>query len=304
MKKDLLTIRDLSRDDIEDILKLAYLLKKRPYKYAKALSGKVIGLIFQKPSARTRVSFDVGMRQVCGSTIYIRPEDIKLGERESIKDIARTFSRYLDGLVLRTYQHQVVAEFAQYADIPVINGLSDILHPCQGLSDIFTIKEKKGTFRGIKLAYVGDGNNVLNSLLYASSKIGLDISVAAPQVYRPDKAVMEESMRFAQESGSKIALFEDPKDAVSGADIVYTDVWASMGKEGEHEAREKAFRPYQVNRELLASAKAGALVMHCLPAHRGDEITDEVIDGENSIVFDQAENRLHVQKAILIALLK
>jgi ornithine carbamoyltransferase len=274
-----------------DIFALTDKLKKNKTKFSKVLSGKTLALIFQKPSNRTRVSFEVGMYQLGGYSLYLSPGEINLGVRESIKDVAKTLSRYVDGIVLRTFEHKNILEMAKHATVPVINGLSDFSHPCQALGDVYTIKEKLKELKGITLAYVGDGNNVCNSLLYACVKTGVNMNVATPKGYEP------------QAKGVKINLFHSPQDAVKDADVIYTDVWASMGQEKEAAHKKKAFKDFQVNKKLVSLAKKNCLIMHCLPAHRGEEITDEVIDSKNSIVFDQAENRMHVQKAILIKLL-
>lgn len=304
MKKDLITIRDLHQDEVEKLFELTAKIKSKPAAYQDKLTGKSLGLIFQKSSNRTRVSFEVGMNQLGGYTIYLGPDDIKLGTREAPKDIALTLSRYLDLIVARTFSHQAIVDLAKNATIPVINGLSDMFHPCQALADLFTIKEKFKKLKGIKLAFIGDGNNVLHSLLYCCSKTGLSLSVATPEGYEPDEQILNEALEIAKETGSRIEIAENKEEAVKGADVLYTDVWVSMGQEQEREKRLKDFAAFQVDSELLKKAKQGCLIMHCLPAHRGDEITDEVIDGETSIVFDQAENRLHVQKAILLELVR
>lgn len=292
MKKNLISVSDLTSQEIENIFSLTDKLKKNKAKFSKVLSGKTLALIFQKPSNRTRVSFEVGMYQLGGYSLYLSPGEINLGVRESIKDVAKTLSRYVDGIVLRTYAHKNLIEMAKYAGVPVINGLSDFSHPCQALADVYTIKEKLKKLKGITLAYVGDGNNVCNSLLYACAKTRLSMNVATPKGYEPTA------------KGVRINLFHNPQLAVKNADVIYTDVWASMGQEKEAKKRKKAFKDFQVNKKLVKLAKKNVLIMHCLPAHRGEEITDEVIDSKNSIVFDQAENRMHVQKAILIKLLK
>ena len=296
MKKDLLTINDLSVSEIKEILDLAKELKQARYNSGDALKGRTVGLIFEKPSNRTRVSFEVGITELGGHAIYLGSYEIDLGKRESPKDVARVLSRYLTGIVARTFSHKTVVELAKYSSIPVINGLTDYQHPCQALSDLFTIKEKKG-LNNITVAFIGDGNNVLNSLLYICHRMGIKINASCPKGYEPDKETLKEV------AGSAV-IFNSPSDAVKGADVVYTDVWTSMGQEKEYKKRLKAFKKYQVNSELMKLANKDAIVMHCLPAHRGQEITDEIIDGESSIVLDQAENRLHVQKAILIKLLK
>ncbi len=304
MKKDFVSIKDLTTQDIEGIFDLADKLKKDKTKFSRVLAGKTLVLLFQKPSNRTRVSFEVGMYQLGGNSIYLGPNEINLGVRESIQDVSKTLSRFVDAIVLRTFEHKDILELAKYSDKPVINGLSDFSHPCQALADIYTIREKLKNIKGITLAYVGDGNNVCNSLLYASAKCGLNMNVGAPKGYEPDKSVLKEAKGFAKSKGASIDLFNNPTEAIKGADVIYTDVWVSMGQEKEAQERKKIFREFQVNKNLVKFAKKNALIMHCLPAHRGEEITDEVIDSKNSIVFDQAENRMHIQKAILIRLLK
>jgi len=289
MKRDLISIANLKPREVEEIFNLTDKLKKDKAKFAKALSGKTLALVFQKPSNRTRVSFEVGMYQLGGYSIYLGPDEINLGVRESIKDVAKTLSRYIDAIVLRTFAHNNILEMAKYATVPVINGLSDFSHPCQALADIYTIKEKLKNLKGLTLGYVGDGNNVCNSLLYACAKVGMNMRVATPKGYEPDGVV--------------INLFHQPEDAVKDADIIYTDVWASMGQEKETAKRKKVFKNFQVNKKLVNLAKKNCLIMHCLPAHRGEEITDEIIESKNSVIFDQAENRMHVQKAILVKLL-
>lgn len=304
MNKDLVSIKDLSAGEIGEIFALTDELKQERQKFNQALAGKTLALIFQKPSCRTRVSFEVGIYQLGGSSIYLGSDELSLGVRESIKDAAKTLSRYVDGIVLRTFAHQNVLEMAEFAAVPVINGLSDFSHPCQALADIYTVKEKLKDLDGLTLAYVGDGNNVCNSLLYTCSKVGMNMNVAAPKGYGPDAGVLAAAKKIAIAQKKKISLFSEPAQAVKAAQVVYTDVWASMGQEKEAQKRKKIFKNFQVNAKLLKSAKQHALIMHCLPAHRGEEITDEVLDSPNSIVFDQAENRMHVQKAILIKLLK
>ena len=314
INKDLISIRDLSKKDLADIFNLSDELKKAPNKFSDALKRRMLALIFQKPSCRTQVSFEVGMHQLGGGSLYLDPDQIKLGRRESIGDIARTLSRYVDGIVLRTPAHKNILEMAKYASVPVINALTDLLHPCQGLADIYTIREKFipslrsrragfNNFKNITVAFVGDGNNVCHSLLFGCSKVGLNINIATPKGYSPRPEVLKEAGSFAKKSGARIKLFNQATEAVRGAEIVYTDVWASMGQEKEGKARKKHFRKFQLNKKLLTLTKDKCLIMHCLPAHRGEEITDQVIDCPNSIVFDQAENRMHVQKAVLIMLL-
>ena len=299
--KDLLTLEEFRKEEIEALFKEADALRKDPS--AKPLAGKTLGLIFQKPSMRTRVSFEVGMVQLGGYALYLGIDDIQLGVREATKDIAAVLSRYLDGIVARTFGHEDVELLAKHATIPVVNGLSDLHHPCQALGDLYTIWKKKGTLKGIRLTYVGDGNNVLHSLLLGAGLVGMHCSVATPKGYEPKAQIVAKAKRLGASSGSEIQLSNDPAKAVQGADIVYTDVWTSMGQEKEKAKRAKAFRAFQVNRSLIKKAKKEALFMHCLPAHRGEEATDQVLDGSQSIVFDQAENRLHVQKALLVRLL-
>jgi len=302
--KHLLTIKDLSVKEVDAILKLTSELKANKLKFKETLSGKTLGLIFQKPSNRTRVSFQVGMFELGGHSIYLSPGEINLGVRESVKDVAKTLSRYLQCVVLRVFSHNDILEFARHSSVPVINGLSDLTHPCQGLADVFTVKEKLKSFKNNTLAYVGDGNNVCHSLIYACAKVGLNLSIAVPKGYEPNKFVVKDGFELFKKSNAKLLIINDPKLAVKNADVIYTDVWASMGQEKEALLRKKIFKDFQINKNLLAFAKKSCLVMHCLPAHRGEEITDEVIDSKNSIVFDQAENRLHVQKAVLLKLLK
>jgi ornithine carbamoyltransferase len=304
MKKDFISIKDLNLKEIKDILTLAQEIKKYPTRFSNVLKGKTLVLLFQKPSNRTRVSFEVGMYQLGGYPFYLSPQEVNLGVRESIKDVARTLCRYVDGIVLRTFSHSDILEMAEASKVAVINGLSDLLHPCQALSDIYTIKERFKKLKGVTLAYIGDGNNnVCHSLLYACSKTGVNLRIAAPHGYAPEREIFIEAQAFSYKSGSRIELSLQPQQAVRGADIIYTDVWVSMGREKEQRLRKEAFRKFQVNQRLLSKAKRGCLVMHCLPAHRGQEITDEIMDSKNSIVFEQAQNRLYVQKAILIKLL-
>ncbi len=304
MMKNIISIECLDAEDIFKILGLTKEVKSDKAKYADALKGKSIGLIFQKPSNRTRVSFEIGMVQLGGHALYLGPDEIDMGGRESVKDVACVLSRYLDGIVARTYKHDDVRELALYAQVPVINGLSDRAHPCQALTDIFTIKEKLGTFKGIVLAYVGDGNNVLNSLMCAAAKVGLNMKIATPKGYEPAKEMVKIVKKFAEASGAKIEISNDPKAAARGADVIYTDVWVSMGQEKDAKDRLKAFKNFQINDNLMKLTKKNCLVMHCLPAHRGQEITDSVIDSKNSIVYDQAENRMHTEKALLLQLLE
>jgi len=302
MKKDLISITDLRKEEIQDIFKTAKIFKKDPFAKRKALESKSIALVFQKPSNRTRVSFEVGIFDLGGHAIYLGPDELNLGVRESVKDAAKVLSRYLDGIVARTFKHEDVEDMAKFATVPVINGLSDLLHPCQGLSDLFTIEENLGK-SGVKIAFVGDGNNVLNSLLLGASILGKDIYVATPKGREPKTEILKKAEKYASVNKSVIEVTNDPKKCVKGADIIYTDVWVSMGQEAQREKRTKLFKGFQINDELVSCAKKKVLIMHCLPAHRGEEITDSVLDSKKSIVYDQAENRLHVQKAILLKLL-
>ncbi len=303
--ENLISLAELSADEIYEILDLAAELKEewREGGNRPLLAGKMLGMIFQKPSLRTRVSFEVGMSHLGGEALYLSPQEIKLGQRESVADVARVLSRYVDGIMARVFAHSDVEELAAQASVPVINGLSDFSHPCQVLSDLFTIREERGALHGLRLAYVGDGNNVAHSLLFGASLVGMEIWVATPPGYEPQREVVAKAKEFTQRMGSQVVLTHDPQEAVRGADMIYTDVWASMGQEEEREKRLKVFLPYQVNAQLVAQAGRSPLVMHCLPAHRGEEITDEVIDGPHSIVYTQAENRLHLQKAILLLLM-
>jgi ornithine carbamoyltransferase len=299
--ESLISINDLSREKIFQIFDLSSSLKYKAMtgEPHALLAGKTLGMIFSKPSTRTRVSFEVGIYQLGGAGMYFGPNDLQLKRSESIPDTAKVLSRYLDGIMIRTFDHQDVIDLAKYASIPVINGLTDLLHPCQVLTDLFTILEKKRVLKGLKLAYIGDGNNMAHSLLHGCSKVGMNISIAAPKGYKPKKQIVENAVINAKYTGSKIEILDDPVAAVKDADIIYTDVWASMGQEAESEKRKKIFKKYQVNSQLVKHAKEDYLFMHCLPAHRGDEVTDEIADSPNSVIFDEAENRLHVQKAIM-----
>lgn len=300
--KDLLSLYDLSNLEIDDILTKCETLKTMHKLGAdyQPLKGKTLGMIFEKSSTRTRVSFEVAMWQLGGHALFLSNRDIQLGRGETIQDTARVLSRYLDCIMIRAYSHEDVKLLAKYADIPIINGLTDYEHPCQVLADLFTIKEKKKKLSGLKLAFIGDGkNNMANSLLYGCAKVGMDIAVASPKEFLPDKEVVEKARIDAMMNGSKITLTEDVFEAADGADILYTDVWTSMGQEEETEYRKKVFAGYQINQKVLSAADKDAIVMHCLPAHRGEEITEDVMEGDHSVIFDEAENRLHVQKAIL-----
>jgi ornithine carbamoyltransferase len=305
LAKDLLDVAAVPKAEVERLLALAAELKskqRRGIPHA-LLKGKTLGLLFQKPSTRTRVSFEAGMHQLGGHALVLPMADIQLSRGESVADTARVLSRYLDGIVVRTYDHAGVEEWAREATMPVINGLTDLSHPCQALSDLLTIKEKKGRLKGIKIAYVGDGNNVANSLIEAAAKMGMTIALGCPSGYQPDQHVVDLARLEAAKTGAVIELGHDPQIAVKEADVVYADVWISMGREREHVRRLRVLAPYQVNSRLVAKAKPDAIVMHCLPAHRGEEITADVLDGPQSVVIDQAENRLHMQKAILTQLL-
>lgn len=295
MKRDFLRLWDLSEDEILSLIKRAIDLKRGVDAGKCPLIGKSIGLIFEKPSTRTRVSFEVGIYQLGAQPVYMRPEEIQLGRGETISDTAKVLSRYLDGIMIRTFGHERLEEFANASTVPVINGLSDLHHPCQALADVMTIYEKKGKLTGIKVAYIGDGNNVANSLVEAAGRLGFTLTLATPEGYEPDAGVLE----TARKGKGDIILLSDPKEAAGMSDVIYTDVWVSMGEESEAEKKKGRFKNYQINSSLLSCAKPDVIVMHCLPAHRGEEITDEVIDGPNSVVFDQAENRLHAQKALM-----
>lgn len=303
-KRDLLSMVDVEKD-LVGILELATGLKNRTEagEDYEPLRGKSLAMIFEKSSTRTRVSFEVGMTQLGGHALFLSPNDLQIGRGETIADTARVLSRYVDGIMYRAYKSENVRELARHATVPVINGLDDKEHPCQIIADLLTIQEHKGTLKGLKLAYVGDGNNVCNSLLIGCAEAGMHMSAGVPKGYEPDALLLGAAHRIAASTESQIEVVHDPFEAVRGADVVYTDVWVSMGMEKEREERERIFLPYQVNEKLVSAAKKDAVVMHCLPAHRGLEITDDVVDGAQSIVFDEAENRLHAQKAILVRLL-
>ena len=303
MKKDLLSEYDLERADFEFIFEEAHRLKRmlREGKEHHLLKGKTLGMIFDKSSTRTRISFEVGMFQLGGVSLFLSNRDTQLGRGELIADSARIMSRYLNGIMIRTFSQESVEEFARHATIPVINGLTDLLHPCQMLSDLFTIIEKRGTYEGLKVAYVGDGNNMANSWINAAAKLPFHLDLACPDGYDPDAAILK---RGIAEAPAGVVLHRDPAEAVRDADVVYTDVWVSMGQEAEREEKMKRFQGYQVNQALIDRAKKDVLVMHCLPAHRGEEITAEVIDGPRSVIIDEAENRLHVQKAVMEILMR
>ncbi len=301
--QDLIAESALTRQDLHLIFELAADVKASPSAYARALEGKQLAMIFEKPSLRTRTTFEVGMTSMGGFALYLDHATQRLGAREAIKDIARNLERWVDGIVARTFSHASVVELAENASIPVINGLSDLLHPCQALADFFTLGEKFGRLKGLKLAYVGDGNNVCHSLMITGAKLGVSVHAATPSGFEPQAEIVEEATACARHTGARIKVGHDPFEAVNGASAVYTDVWASMGREHEADARAQVFAPYQVTEALMTAADPGAAFMHCLPAHRGLEVVDAVIDSRQSIVFDQAENRLHVQKALLILLM-
>lgn len=299
--KDLLSVYSLSLDEVYEIFNLSQDLKDKqkrgiPHEY---LKGKALGMIFTKSSTRTRVSFEVGMYQLGGHALFLSGNDIQIGRGETIHDTAKVLSRMVDGIMIRTFSHDEVVELAHFADIPVINGLTDLLHPCQALADLFTVYEHKGQLKGLKLAFIGDGNNVAHSLLNACAKVGMDVAVASPKGFAPDQEIVKQAKADAKVSGAKITITNDPIEAITDADVVYSDVWASMGQEAEQAERIKLFKSYQVNKKLTALAKKDYIFLHCLPAHRGEEVTADVIDSKHSVIFDEAENRLHVQKAIM-----
>jgi ornithine carbamoyltransferase len=303
MQKDFLSIRDLSVYEFGQMLDLADEVKKHPDKYRKALKHKILAMIFQKPSLRTRMTFEAGMLRLGGEAIYLAPSDIQMGSREGAYDIGKNLERWVDGIMIRTFGHQIAVDLAASCRIPVINALTDLSHPCQAMADFQTLREHKGALSGLKLAYVGDGNNVCHSLMLAAARGGTRMAVATPAGYEPNPDMVSLAREDGRDTGFTLTLTNSAEEAVSGADAVYTDVWASMGQEAEKEKRAKIFAPYQVNGRLMANAKKDTLFMHCLPAHRGEEVTDEVIDSPNSVVYDEAENRLHAQKAILISLM-
>lgn len=303
MKKDFLSIRDLSIYEFSQLLDRAAEVKKHPRKYYRALEHRILAMIFQKPSLRTRMTFEAGMLQLGGEAIYLAPSDIQMGSREGAYDIGKNLERWVDGIMLRTFGHQIAVDLAASAKIPVINALTDLSHPCQAMADFQTLREHKGSLANLKLAYVGDGNNVCHSLMLAAARGGTKMAVGTPAGYEPKPEMVQAAREDGKDTGFALTLTNSAEEAASGADAVYTDVWASMGQEAEKEKRARIFAPYQVNARLMSHAKNGALFMHCLPAHRGDEVTDEVIDAPSSVVYDQAENRLHAQKAILLALM-
>ncbi|MCX7710182.1 MAG: ornithine carbamoyltransferase [Clostridia bacterium] len=303
--KHLISLFDLTLEEMESILTLAEKLKRQNKEGIQhhLLKGKTLGMIFSKSSTRTRVSFEVGMYQLGGYSLFLNSNDIQLGRGESIYDTAQVLSRYIDGIMIRTFKHSDVEDLAKFGNIPVINGLTDLMHPCQILADLLTIYEQKGTLKGLKLAYVGDGNNVANSLLHGCAKVGMDIAVATPKGFECDKNIVFEAREDSKSSGSQVIITNDPEEAVFNADVIYADTWVSMGQEAEKADRIKIFMPYQVNSQLFSKAKEDAIFLHCLPAYRGYEVTEEIIDGPQSVIFDEAENRMHVQKAVMALLM-
>ena len=300
---DLLTGAEWSAAHVQELFRLASKVKARPERYQSALAGRMLAMIFEKPSLRTRVTFEAGVASMGGTAIFLDHAETHLGERESVPDVGRCLSRWVHGIIARVFSQEALETLAAYASVPVINALSDVYHPCQALSDFFTLEEKFGSARGLKLAYIGDGNNVCHSLMIAGARAGAHVRIASPEGYEVDGGILAVALRDAAATGGTIELFRAPEDAVAGVQAVYTDVWASMGQESEAETRAAIFAPYQVNASLMSQAAADAVFLHCLPAHRGSEVTDEVMESPRSIVFDQAENRLHMQKAILLMLL-
>lgn len=305
MKRDFLSVRDFTREEIIEAFELAIDMKRDRMKYSEALKGQALALIFEKPSLRTRTTFDIGIQQLGGYSLYLSPAEISLGKRESVYDVAKNLERMVQGIMIRTFSHSIVVDMAKYAKIPIINGLTDLLHPCQAMADYLTLLEYKGKLdNSLKMVYVGDGNNVAHSLMYAGARLGVNVTVVCPKGFEPNEEVFRTATEDAKLTGAKIVVTDNIPGGVKGADAVYTDVWASMGQEDEAAERRRIFMPYQVNSQLMSYAKDDALFMHCLPAHRGDEVTDEVIDAPNSVVFPEAENRLHAQKAVMYKLMK
>ncbi len=302
--RDYLSVDDFSAAEIRSLLALTADIKAHPKRYRSALTGKMMALIFEKPSLRTRTTFTVGIKQLGGDSLLLTPADINLGKRESVYDVAKNLERMVDGIMIRTFGHDICTGLAHHASIPVINGLTDLEHPCQAMADIFTVIEHKKNLKRLKLSYIGDGNNVAHSLMLMAAKLGTTVFVATPEGYKPRQDVLDRAVALARESGGQVVWTADPVEAAREADMIYTDTWASMGQESEADERRRIFAPYQVNMALFSHAKEDALFMHCLPAHRGQEVTDEVIDSPNSVVFQEAENRLHAQKAIMLELLR
>jgi ornithine carbamoyltransferase len=303
MQKDFLSIHDLTQYEFHELLDLTREIKDHPDKYHKKLKNQVLAMIFEKPSLRTRMTFEVGMQELGGKAIYLSPNEVQIGKRETAEDVGRNLERWVDGIIIRTFAHENVVRLAKAVSIPVINALTDLSHPCQGMADFFTLREKKGGLSKVKLAYVGDGNNVCHSLMLAAAKAGSTMAVASPKGYEPNPEMVKLAREDGKETSFSLLITNDPRPAVKDADAVYTDVWASMGQEQEKEARAKVFAPYQVNPELMAAAKLDAIFMHCLPAHREEEVTASVFESPQSVVFDQAENRLHFQKAMMLILM-
>jgi ornithine carbamoyltransferase len=303
-KRDFLSLEDLSPSEMQGLLDLAAEVKAHPRTYDHALASRSAALLFEKPSLRTRVTFELGMAQLGGHPIYLAPGDISMGRREAVKDVARNLARWVDALIVRTFAHHLLEEMAAEAHVPVINALSDLLHPCQAVADVLTLREHKTSLQGLRLGFIGDGNNVAHSLAQAAAKTGIHLTIATPRGYEPDAGILEQARRDALSTGARLTVVRDPADAVFDADAVYTDVWTSMGQEAEADERRKIFARYQVGRELMALARPDALFLHCLPAHRGEEVTDEVLDGAQSVVLEQAENRLPVAKAVLLSVLE
>jgi ornithine carbamoyltransferase len=302
--RDYLSVDDFSTSEIKSILRLTADMKAHPRRYRKVLDGKMMALIFEKPSLRTRTTFTVGIKQLGGDSLLLTPADINLGKRESVFDVAKNLERMVDGMMIRTFGHDICESLAEHADIPVINGLTDLEHPCQAMADIFTVLEHRKSLKNVKLSYIGDGNNVAHSLMLIAAKLGTTMFVGTPESHKPDQKILDRAQVIAGDTGATITWTGDPMEAARDADMIYTDTWTSMGQEAEADVRRTVFAPYQVNRELFSHAKPDALFMHCLPAHRGEEVTDEIIDSPNSVVFQEAENRLHAQKAIMFELLR
>ncbi len=303
-KKDFLSVKDWSTDELNEVLTSALKMKADPKKYSRRLEGQALAMIFEKPSLRTRVSFDVGIHQLGGYSLCLTQGEINLGQREAVSDVARNLERMVDGIMIRTFSHENVKEMAEQASIPVINGLTDFSHPCQAMADYMTVFEVKGRLPGLKIAYVGDGNNVAHSLIYGAVRLGLHLAVASPKGYEPNPEVLRWAEENASATGCRVEMLHDPVAAANDADVIYTDVWASMGLESEAAMRRQVFQSYQVNDSLVRNAKSDYVFMHCLPAHRGEEVSDSVIESTHSVVFQQAENRVHAQKAILLALME
>lgn len=305
-KRDVLTLLDFTSEEVKNLIELAGQLKQdqQQNNSTPLLAGKSLGMIFENASTRTRVSFEVGMTQLGGHALFLSPRDLQIGRGEPVKDTANVLSRYVDGIMIRTNSHEMVEELATHADVPVINALTDLYHPCQALADVLTIKEHKGKLEGLKAVFIGDGNNVAHSLMIACAKVGIDGVIAVPKGYEPDAEVWEEMKKVAEENNTSMELMNSPQEAIKNADVVYTDVWASMGFEEEQKKREEAFTGFQINESMCSHAKEDFIFMHCLPAHRGEEVSEEIIDGVHSVVYDEAENRLHIQKAILASVIE